>query len=298
MIDPYSYKLPLDFDLPAAMAAIACHFPAAEPARVMANGFDNIAIITASHVFRFPRHESALTRLVQEAHFLSLIRDHVDLAVPDLQIHDGPPVFSSHRLIEGESLGAPEYLALNEDQRDALARTLARFYAQLHAIPVDRTIAAGAGPVEYLPVPERLLTQVLPLLPTVQQDWAKRTVAAWQSLPTEDDRVFSWFDGHGWNMAFDRDTGQLNGAFDFADAAIGALHWDLQHTNLIHPDLTRRMIIHYQMLTGRHVDLYRIAVLTGIHRLSDLALSCDAPEFGDLTRELLEEWFRAVESHL
>lgn len=297
MIDPFSHKPPPDFDLAAALAVIARDFPDPQPRHVMANGFDNIAIITSTHVFRLPRHGQARARLVTEAAFLSLIRAHVDLPVPDLRIHDGPPVFSSHRLIPGQTLGAPEYLALDAAQRDLLARDLARLYAQLHAIPLAQAVEIGAPPVEDLPPPEEILAATLPLLSDAQQGWARAVVAAWQDLPPESDQVFSWFDGHGWNMAFDRRQGTLRGAFDFADASIGSPHWDLQHTNLIHPDLTRRMVAHYQHISGRQMDLRRIAILTGIHRLADLMDAHDHPQFGGLSRYLLDDWASMPVAH-
>ena len=293
MTDPHAYELPSDFDLAAAIAAITQEFPTFTRTHVMANGFDNIAIMSPTHVFRFPRHEAARGRLIKEAGFLSLIREYVDLAVPDLRIHDGPPLFSSHSLIPGQTLGATEYLALDKGQRDDLARTLAGFYAQLHSIPLNHAQQFGAKAVAELPNADSLLARALPLLPDAQHDWAKHVIATWRSLPSEDETVFSWFDGHGWNMAFDCKQAQLNGVFDFADAGIGSPHWDLQRTNLIHPDLTCRMIACYQRLSGRKMDLRRMQILTSVHRLSDFVSSFHHPDFGSLTRNLLNTWMMA-----
>ena len=53
-------------------------------------------------------------------------------------------------------------------------------------------------------------------------------------------QVFRQFDGHGWNMAFDPQHSRLSGVHDFGDAGIG--------------------------------DRYRIAVLTGWHRLWEWAV--------------------------
>ena len=36
--------------------------------------------------------------------------------------------------------------------------------------------------------------------------------------------VYGFFDGHGWNMAFDHARGRLNGIFDFGDSGFGPLH--------------------------------------------------------------------------
>lgn len=65
MTDPFSYELPPDFDLAAAIAAITKAFPAFTLTHAMANGFDNIAIMSPTHVYRFPRHETARSRLLK-----------------------------------------------------------------------------------------------------------------------------------------------------------------------------------------------------------------------------------------
>ncbi len=44
--------------------------------------------------------------------------------------------------------------------------------------------------------------------------------------------VFGYFDGHGWNMAFDHEQGVLNGVYDFADAAIGPRSREFVYSNL------------------------------------------------------------------
>lgn len=290
---------PADFDLAAALAVIARAMPD-EPlagARLLAQGFDNVAVATVARVFRFPRDETAGERLRQEAALLALVHPRVDLTVPLLELHEDP-LFSAHSMIPGQALDGDAYLSLGQHQRDELAEVLAVFYAQLHAIPLADAKAAGAGAAEPFPDPDDLLSQVLPLLNPDQQAWARSVTESMADLSPDPVTVFSWFDGHGWNMAFDRQAGRLNGAFDFADAGIGGLHHDLIHTNLIHPDLTRRLAARYTRLTGRDLDPRRMSVLTGMHRLFDLAQSHDDPDFGQLTRKLLDDWLSAPESRL
>jgi hypothetical protein len=101
---------------------------------------------------------------------------------------------------------------------------------------------------------------------------AERTVAAWQDLPPDPDgTVYGFFDGHGWNMAFDHHRQQLNGIYDFAGSGFGDLHQEFIYTSFIAPDLTARIITAYEALTGRALDRQRIALLTGVHRLAELA---------------------------
>ncbi len=85
-------------------------------------------------------------------------------------------------------------------------------------------------------------------------------------LPAEDP-VFGYFDGHGWNMAFDHEQGVLNGVYDFADAAIGPVSREFTYSNLTAPDLTNRMIPIYEALSGRRIDRRTVALRTSVQHL-------------------------------
>ena len=63
--------------------------------------------------------------------------------------------------------------------------------------------------------------------------------------------VFGFYDGHGWNMAFDHQRGVLNGIYDFADAGIGPLQQDFIYSSFIDEDLTLRIIAAYERITGK-----------------------------------------------
>lgn len=301
MLDPSHYKPPEGFDFDAALRVIGAENPELDLSdmRVLGNGFDNVALSAAGHIFRFPRNPEGRKRLRGEVELLRLIRSHVDMAVPDLQFYGGPPAFSCHREIPGEVFLVEKYLALSDADRDRMAEQLAELYAQLHEIPVMEARAAGAGHVEgFLALPE-MQTRLKQLLSEQDWHWAERVFSLWQDLPPDPlGEVFGWFDGHGWNMAIDPKTGHINGVFDFADSGIGPVHDELMETNLLHPDLTARVNHRYSRLTGRDVDPQRIAVLTSMHRLSDLAKSHDHPIFGELTWELFRVWLKQPESRV
>jgi aminoglycoside phosphotransferase (APT) family kinase protein len=104
--------------------------------------------------------------------------------------------------------------------------------------------------------------------------------------------TYGFFDGHGWNMAFDHARGCLNGIYDFADSGIGPLHQDFIYTNFISPDLTERVAAAYDGFTGRALERRRIMLLTGIHRLSELAELADQPEHVASMIRHFAEWAR------
>lgn len=262
-------------------AAITAAFPelSSSTFRLLSAGWDSTAVdVDDRLVFKFPRHRAAASRLAREATLLAVIRPAVTMTVPHLILHPGPPLFSRHEKIPGEHLVTAQYDRLPEELLSDLAEQMAVFYAELHGLDRRAMKAAGAGPIEAWLPPDEILARTLPVLPSALRRLAERTVAAWRNLPPDPyGTTYGFFDGHGWNMAFDHTRGRLNGIYDFADSGFGPLHQELVYTSFISPDLTRRIIERYEALTGRALDRRRIALLTGVHRLSELAALADDP---------------------
>ncbi|HWF77609.1 MAG TPA: aminoglycoside phosphotransferase family protein [Caulobacteraceae bacterium] len=252
-------------------------------------GWDSFAIdVDGSLIFKFPRNDAARRRLATEAALLAIVRPGVALPTPEMSLHDGtpyggPPLFSRHAKLDGEHLEPAAYAALPEADRDRLAEDLARFYAELHALPDARLAAAGAGPIQPWLAPGDILERAWPVLDAPLRRYAERTVAAWRALPPDPfGETYGFFDGHGWNMAFDREAGRLNGVYDFGDSGFGQLQQEFIYANMISPDLAGRIIRRYATLTGRALDAERIALLYQTLRLSELAELAGDPEKGPI----------------
>lgn len=247
--------------------------------RPLPGGWHSRAFAAGGLVFKFPRGEEAERALRREASILAAVRPNVSMRVPHLRLHEGVPLFSEHAIIPGEHLETAGYEGLPEPARQALGDALARFYADLHALDRAAMEMAGARPVERWLDADAIAARALPLLPRQLHGFAEETIAGWRALPPDPHgETYGFFDGHGWNMAFDNAAGRLNGVYDFADSGFGPLHQDFIYSNFIHPDLTARIVDGYERLTGRALDRARIHLLTGAHRLSELAALAEAPE--------------------
>jgi aminoglycoside phosphotransferase (APT) family kinase protein len=253
-------------------AAIAAVHPelADQPAILHTRGWDSDAVEVGGIIFKFPKRPEAVDRLRREARFLALVRPRVPLAVPDMVLHETPRIFSEHRMIPGTVIETAGYDALSETQRQAMGATLGQFYAELHALPVDAAIAVGAEPKPEWPTADAVLPILVERLPPEMHDYAHKAFAAYATLPAEDE-IFGYFDGHGWNMAFDHERGVLNGVYDFADAAIGPRSREFVYSNLTSGDLTARIVAAYTRLTGHAIDLRIVAIRTAVQGLSELA---------------------------
>lgn len=274
--------------------AIVRVFPglAGSPFGLAAAGWDSDAVeVDGRLMFKFPRHRRAATALRREAALLAVIRPSITMAVPLLRLHEGPPLFSSHEKLRGGHLLAADYAELSEPARQRLGEELARFYAELHGLGRDVMAAAGAGPIAAWQTPAAIRAKALPLLPPVLRPVAKDVLDAFECMPPDPGgQIYGFFDGHGWNMAFDHARGRLNGIYDFADSGLGPLHQEFIYSNFVSSDLTDRIVAGYQRRTGRLLDRRRIALLTGVHRLSELAeLASDPGQVPEMVRHV-EEW--------
>jgi aminoglycoside phosphotransferase (APT) family kinase protein len=240
------------------------------PLMLHTRGWDSNAVEAGNTIFKFPKHPDAPPRLRREAKFLALIAPRVPLAVPRMKLHETPTLFSEHRMIPGTIIETAGYDALSDAQRQAMAEALAGFYAALHAIPVPEAVAAGADPKPEWPDAAAVLPMLRERLPAAVHAFAERAFAAYLELPAEKE-IFGYFDGHGWNMAFDHERGVLNGVYDFADAAIGPLTREFTYSSLTSTDLTERLITAYERLTGKAIDRRVVAIRMSVQNFSELA---------------------------
>jgi aminoglycoside phosphotransferase (APT) family kinase protein len=242
-------------------------------------------------IFKFPKGPEAERALRREARILAAVRPHLSMPVPDLELVEEPMLFSRHTKIKGEHLLREHYERLASAAREKLAEELALFYAEIHAL--DPLLMRSAGAAEILPwrpVAE-IRAKALPLVPDELRALCERTVVAYEELPADPlGTIYGFFDGHGWNMAFDHTTQRLNGVYDFADSGFGPLHQDFVYSSLIAPELTRMIIDRYRRMTGRPIDTERVSLLIGMHRLSDLAELAEDPGYVQMLRDQLAAW--------
>lgn len=258
----------------------------------MHDGWDSVAVdADDGWIFKFPRHEAASLALRREARFLEIVRPLLSMPVPELRIHEGETMFSAHRKIPGNHLLGEHYQKLSESRRERLAGDLALFYHQLHQIDPGVMMEAGAHRIPSWPPAAEIIRDLGNLLEPAWKAVAVEALEAWKKLePDPLGQVYGFFDGHGWNMAFDHREGRLNGIYDFADSGIGDVHREFIYTDFIDRDLTYRTAGAYEALAGVSLDRERIDLMTGVLRLSELAGNPDHPQHGDFIRHNAAGW--------
>ncbi len=279
---------------PTYRAAIIGTFPELRAANltVLNAGWDSIAIDADDRlIFKFPRNPGAAAALRREGGFLTYLAPRLTLTVPRPSLVETPFLFSAHEKLIGEHLVPEQYKALPEKARDELAEQLAVLYAELHALPLTDLESLGAFPIGSWFDPETIRQRALPLLDHDEAQRADGILTSWDRLPPDPfGKTYGYFDGHGWNMAFDHATQTLNGVYDFADSGIGDLSQEFIYSDLIAPDLTERIIARYARHTGRDVDPERVHLLGSVHRLTELAGEAGNPATEQMMIDAWRRW--------
>ena len=270
------------FDPAELEAIITGRFPELSegPFRILAEGWDSVAVdVDDRLIFKFPRHPNGEAALRREVRILDLVGSTVSMRVPLLTLFEEPRPFSGHIKIPGNFLLTDHYAALGDAQRYRLGEELGLFYAELHSITPSAAMDAGAAPIYAWLDSDEILRRIWPVLPEEFRTFAETTMKGWAALPPDPlGMIYGYFDGHGWNMAFDHAAGALNGIYDFADSGIGPLHQEFISSNLISTDLTERIITAYERQTSRNIDRERVELLTGTYRLWELAMEAHLPD--------------------
>jgi aminoglycoside 2''-phosphotransferase len=123
-------------DPPASLLdRVRAAFPALtiSSARLDPDGLVNdVVIVNEDWVCRFAKDERGKQALERESRVLDLVRNHVDVRVPEFLYQE--PGFVAYRLLRGQPLYRHELAMLTDAQQQRLADQLASFLHQLHAI--------------------------------------------------------------------------------------------------------------------------------------------------------------------
>lgn len=288
--------LPQTMSLEALREATIVAHPefAASAFSVIADGWDSVALdIDDRFIVKFPRHAKGEAALRRETALLSVIGPRVSMPVPKMTLFEAPNLHTLHEKLGGSALDPAAYALVSEAARQATGERLGLFYAELHAIDPALLVEAGAGPVQPWLDAETIASRISSLLPTSLVGWADAALTQWAALNADPHgTIYGFFDGHGWNMAFDPQTQHLRGVFDFGDSGFGLLHQEFIYSNLIAPDLTGRIIDSYELHSGRMLDRDRIRLLTDIHRLWEIACEHDDPVSVRIMLDAAENWLR------
>lgn len=213
------------------LAHIQQTFPDLELKDVWINrdGMVNVSVIVnQERVFRFPREPRGVELLRNEMRVLDLVRKYVDIPVPHWDYRTD--VMVSYPFMPGEPLLTDDVLRMSEQEKDAIAETLAVFLKQLHTIPMEEVVSAGiqrsdtARSIDdWLQLYSDVQEHLFPLMWADGREWVRRHFAPLLANHALMDHkpIFMNGDLATYHLLFDHGTNKFNGIIDFGTAGIG-----------------------------------------------------------------------------
>jgi aminoglycoside phosphotransferase (APT) family kinase protein len=240
------------------------------------------------YVVRLSRDGAHLASLRREARIAAALQGRTALRFPNTQLWEGAtgqPSLAIHTLIPGEPLVADHYTKAAPPVRERLVADLARFFRDMHAVPLERAcdwlgiacetgdpaheLAPTLGKPRWFDAPSvrEIRAKLGPALDGSTWPIFEQTVERFEALGARPEyMVFGHGDLHGYNVAVGEDElgARLVGVFDLENSGILDLHEDFFRLSLVSEPMLDKVLDAYQRLPGptRALDRARIAVYT------------------------------------
>lgn len=220
--------------------------------------------------------------LQKERKILGALRERTSLAVP-IVLNSGPDEsWQLRRKVAGIS-GQPIYQALQQDDglSQRVGKDAAHILATLHkAVPANEALEYGLTKEipSWLPITtirEKLIHHSI--APALKSRALEVVEMIEQTRDECEAPVFLHGDFGVHNMAFDPQSFELLGVFDFEESYVGDPHWDLKYLHSYRPSFVTSLLEAYSKASGKQISRNRVALIHAFTTVSFLASRLDRP---------------------
>ncbi|MDP7977886.1 phosphotransferase family protein [Bacillus sp. WLY-B-L8] len=199
---------------------------------------NDVLIVNENIVFRFPKYEEGIAKLIAETKLLEKIQNYVSLSIPcpsyqHFQPMEPGKVFSDYNIINGEPFWNTTFLQLYEEEQSTGAAQLANFLKELHSIPVlEISPLLKGNTADIYSEIENLYFQLKEKLFSYMKESARQDVSQSFEAYLSDDSHFTFQPCliHGdfgmTNILYDGKEKRISGIIDFGGAGIGDPAYD------------------------------------------------------------------------
>lgn len=232
-----------------------------------------VAEINGDYIVKLPKPNRGVHGVIAEQKITDFLSGKVRMPIPSISVHAEPVILARHRKLLGETFDKNRYKKLATEDKNTLASELAKFIADIHAIPQALVQGANLSLAPSWELQPNLIDEHLSssdeevikaLLPEVLRNQRMLTVP-------RSNIVFGHFDLHGGNLLFNKEQNHITGVIDFGNCKLGDLHQDLSTMNLSSADLATRIIDQYEKITRRKVNRLLVQHYTTVFYLNLLA---------------------------
>jgi aminoglycoside 2''-phosphotransferase len=189
---------------------------------------NDVVIVNDELVFRFVKRDFGYKDPQEEANLLHFLGKHITLPIP-MPFYQSPEALA-YRLIHGTTLRRDVLMRLPEDDQQAVADQLARFFKQLHNVPVsevsDFELPKANAQMNYdgwTKAYGRIREKVFPFLMPHTREWTAEHFESY--LAERSNFEFELKMIHGdippYHIIFDGQKKRISGIIDFGSAGLG-----------------------------------------------------------------------------
>lgn len=241
-----------------------------EKSEVKHEGQSNaVVIVNDEWVFRFARSDAAAKDLDREAKALGLVRQYVDLPVPESDLLE--PTVMRQRKVDGQPIDRHTLLRQPDDVQERLVEEMAHLLFQLHRVPEDKLRTAGVGKSnagEGLSDAVRLFHDCERELFPHLKDYAIAVVREHfepvldGTLSLDSPSVLIHGDLNPSHLLWDPERGKLVGVIDFGMAGFGDSALDYAHMLMAYGETPLHRMNQHHKSIGEKIDRARFWALT------------------------------------
>lgn len=247
-----------------AVKVVVSTLPSDTPYKVVNHGQDNLIILAAGDVYRFPRNKIVWDRAGVEHFVLETLREYPELPVPMLKHLHENPAYTVARALDGEVLENQDIRNLSADEQHEIGEQIGTFAYRFHALfkPEEiRQFLSEKNPQAWY---EKYLDQILRTVDGTNpyDALASWVLAEWPRFDHSEGVVIH-DDLHVHNMLFDNSY-RLTGVLDFGDVNIGNPEQDLRYVYWMGDDVFDGAVEAYEQLSGKMVsrDLIKLCAIS------------------------------------
>ncbi len=237
-----------------AVQAVLSTLPSYTSYKVVGHGQDNLIVVAADNVYRFPRNKAVWDRAGIEHFVLEVLREHPKLPTPILkQVHENP-AYTVANTLDGEVLENQQIQLLTPNEQRKIGEQIGSFAATFHSLfnPDDiRPFLAEKAPQA------RYAAYLKDVLGTARSgdpyyELSSWVLTEWENHDHSEGTVIH-DDLHTHNMLFDTNH-CLSGVLDFGDVNLGNPEQDLRYTYWMGDDVMNGAIKAYETKAGNIID--------------------------------------------
>lgn len=189
---------------------------------------NDVVIVNDEFVFRFVKRDFGYKDPQEEASLLHSLKKHITLPIPTPFYQSSDAL--AYRLIRGKTLRRDVLMRLSEDDRQAVANQLARFFKELHSVPVNEIsgFELPKAPLQmnydgWVNAYEQIREKVFPFLMPHSREWATEHFESYLAERSNFEIEFKMIHGDipPYHIIFDEQTKRIGGVIDFGSAGLG-----------------------------------------------------------------------------